>query len=69
MTMAEHEVPPRYQRLYRVALSGRSRVASVKAMCLECQGWEDGAVKAVRNCAATGCPLHAVRPFRQANSE
>lgn len=62
--MTLHEVPKRYQKLYKLALSGRSRTASIKAMCLECQGWDAGCRAAVRDCAATGCPLHSVRPFQ-----
>lgn len=58
-----HEVPPKFQGVYKRALAG-SRPAAVKCMCLMCQGYEDGAVQAVRECAALGCPLHAVRPFQ-----
>lgn len=59
----EETVPLRFQALYRRAISG-GRTAAVKAMCLECQGWEDGAVQGVRDCASIACPLHAVRPYQ-----
>lgn len=57
-------VPKLHHGTYRRALAGRSRTAAIKAMCLECQGWEDGAIQAVRECPSAGCPLHAVRPYQ-----
>jgi len=43
-----------------------SRVCAVKAMCLECMGYEAGAIDAIRDCQSVACPLHAVRPFQDA---
>lgn len=57
-------VPKIHEALYRRALTGDSRASSIKAMCLECQGWTDGAMRAVRDCPTVRCPLHAVRPYR-----
>ncbi len=47
--------------VFRRAFEGRSLRAAVTAKCLECV-WLD--LKAIRECAATECPLHEVRPFR-----
>lgn len=57
-------IPVSAQNTYRRALAG-SRPSAVKAACLECQGWEDGARQAIRDCPSVGCPLHAVRPFQR----
>lgn len=61
--IVQRGIPVSAQNTYRRALAG-SRPAAVKALCLECQGWEDGARKAIRDCPSVGCPLHAVRPFQ-----
>lgn len=60
----KQEVPVRFQGLYRRAVAGTSRAASIKCMCLECQGWNDGVVAAVRDCVSRACPLWAVRPYQ-----
>lgn len=62
------EVPTMYRGLYRKAVGGNSRAASIKCMCLECQGCTDGARAAVRDCPSRACPLWAVRPY-QVNDE
>ena len=62
--IVQRGIPISAQNTYRRALAG-SRPAAVKAACLECQGWEDGARQAVRDCPSVGCPLHAVRPFQK----
>lgn len=62
--ISQRGVPVSAQNTYRRALGG-SRPSAVKAMCLECQGWEDGARQAIRDCPSLGCPLHAVRPFQK----
>ncbi len=64
LEIASQGVPVSVQNTYRRALAG-SRPAAVKAMCLACQGWEDGARQAIRDCPSVGCPLHAVRPFQK----
>lgn len=61
--IVQQGIPTSAQATYRKALAG-NRPAAVKAMCLACQGWEDGARKAIRDCPSVGCPLHAVRPFQ-----
>lgn len=62
--IADRGIPQSWQNTYRRALAG-SRPAAVKALCGECQGWEDGARQAIRDCPSVGCPLHAVRPFQK----
>lgn len=57
-------IPQSWQATYRKALNG-NRPAATKAMCGMCQGWEDNARKAIRECADLGCPNHAVRPFQK----
>lgn len=64
LEIANQGVPISAQGIYRRALAG-NRPAAVKAMCLSCQGWEDGARQAIRDCPSVGCPLHAVRPFQK----
>ena len=60
----ENYVPSMYRDLYSRAQSGKSRQASIKAMCLECQGWEGKEARvAVKNCTNVKCPLHSVRPY------
>lgn len=62
--IADQQIPQSWQNLYRKALAG-NRPAAVKVFCGYCQGWEDGARQAIRDCPSVGCPLHAVRPFQK----
>lgn len=62
--IAQQGIPQSWQATYRKALTG-NRPAAVKTMCGMCQGWEDGARQAIRDCPSVGCPLHAVRPFQK----
>ncbi|MCK9598489.1 MAG: hypothetical protein M0R06_05570 [Sphaerochaeta sp.] len=55
-------LPTAYERVYRTAMKGKSRLAAVKAFCLECCGWER---EQVHDCTDTGCPLWPYRPFRR----
>jgi predicted transcriptional regulator len=64
LEIANRGIPTSWHGIYRRALAG-SRPAAVKALCGECQGWEDGARQAIRDCPSVGCPLHAVRPFQK----
>jgi hypothetical protein len=54
-----HDFPKRYQETYRKAMSGRSKVAAIKAHCLMCVGYS---AKEVRLCTARACPLYPYRP-------
>lgn len=60
----QQQIPTSWQGIYRKALAG-NRPAAVKCFCGYCQGWEDGARQAIRDCPSVGCPLHAVRPFQK----
>jgi hypothetical protein len=55
------EVPRIHRETYLRAATKRSRVAAVKAFCLECMGWQKGEV---RKCTALTCPLWSYRPYR-----
>lgn len=68
LEIANRGIPQSWQNTYRRGLSG-SRPAAVKCLCGECQGWEDGARQAIRDCPSVGCPLHAVRPFQKKASK
>jgi hypothetical protein len=59
-----YEVPDQFKAIYEKAVDGGSRSARIKAFCCMCQGFEPGARQAVRECASTDCPLHAVRPYQ-----
>lgn len=52
---------PRAAKVFRLAYSGSSRVAAVKAFCLDCNGYDYAAIK---NCTAPACPLYLYRPGR-----
>lgn len=54
-------MPSSCRRGYRLAVAGRSLRAAVKAVCLECVGWQRPEVTA---CSAVACPLWAMRPFQ-----
>lgn len=59
--------PDRYKALFRQVHGGsRSFTRCIKAMCLECVGFE---VKAVRECTGYACPLYNVRPYQRGDSE
>lgn len=54
-------VPKASKRAYLVAVAGRSRKAGIRAMCMECVGFDR---TAVRECSALACALWAYRPFQ-----
>lgn len=56
--MTDRDVPRRFQRLYRLAMTGRSQSAAIWSLCLECMAY---VADAVRDCTDTGCPLFAYR--------
>ena len=56
--MRPYDVPPKYQRLYEKAKSGKSRRAGIRCHCLMCVGWR---AKEVELCTAIECPLYAYR--------
>ncbi len=59
--VAEHH-PSRlklFQRVYAQQASPRERI---KAFCLECNGFEENAI---RGCGASACPLYDIRPYQR----
>jgi len=60
--MNERNIPKIYQKIYRKAMSGKSKSAGIKAFCQECVGY-------VRNeialCSDTECPLYPYRPYKK----
>jgi hypothetical protein len=58
--MTLEDVPPRYRKLYKKAMSGKSRKAGIRAHCLMCVALVP---KEAALCTATACPLF---PYRQA---
>lgn len=59
--MAVPEIPERYQNMYKLAMSGKSRSAAIRCHCLECVCWS---MTEVQRCHITTCPLHAYRNQR-----
>ena len=55
------QMPESCRRTYVAAVKGRSLAACVKAMCLECVGWQR---REITNCTGLACPLWAKRPFQ-----
>ena len=55
------DMPMSCRNNYKMAISGRSRKAAVKAFCLECMGWER---TEVHNCNTITCPLHPYKPYK-----
>jgi hypothetical protein len=35
------DIPTKYEKLYKRAMSGKSRKAAIRAFCLECVGWSE----------------------------
>jgi len=54
-------MPERYRANYDQAVSGRSRAAAVKAICLECVCFQK---EEVRLCTSLACPLYPYRPYK-----
>ncbi len=53
-------IPVSYRGNYDRAMSGKSMKCAIKAMCLECMGWDR---EEVRLCCSPACPLYPYRPF------
>jgi hypothetical protein len=60
--VAEH-CPSRLWLLQRVYQGQTSPRECIKAFCLECNGWEEAAI---RDCTAKACPLYRLRPYQKA---
>ena len=52
-----------FRKVYRGKASPRQ---CIKAFCLECNGWEEAAI---RGCTATACPIWGLRPYRVAQEK
>jgi hypothetical protein len=55
------EIPLRYRGQYLRATEGQSPTTAIRALCMECQGYD---FDAVATCDLEGCPLWAFRPRR-----
>ncbi len=55
------QMPQVYRPVYKRAMTGKSRVAAVKAFCLECVGH---ARKEITLCTSPACPLYPYRPYK-----
>ena len=55
------DTPETMRKTYLRAVSGRSKLAAIRAFCAECCGWQR---EEVRLCTAPACPLYPYRPFR-----
>ena len=63
--VAEH-YPSRmglFRKVYQWQASPRQ---CIKAFCLECNGWEESAI---RVCTATACPIWRLRPYQSQKRE
>lgn len=60
-TLREHEIPKKYEALYKRAMTGKSRKDSIRAHCLMCGGWQEVEVE---KCTAVLCPLYPHRMGR-----
>ena len=56
------EMPKRCVETYLRAVRGKSRPAAIKALCMECCGWQR---REVALCTALACPLFLYRPFKE----
>jgi hypothetical protein len=54
-------IPPVYQQNYKIAISGKSRAAAIKAKCLDCTNFQR---VEVADCLVETCPLWPYRPYR-----
>lgn len=51
-----------YSGVFKKAKSGKSRLAAIKAKCLECCGFQRSEVQ---RCTVETCPLHPYRPYQK----
>ena len=56
----KEQIPKKYKAIYNKAIQHKSRVAAVKAQCLECVGWQRVEVQL---CTDLACPLYLYRPY------
>ncbi len=58
------QMPESYRNCYRKAVSGKSKAAGLKSLCLECVGWQR---TEITDCTDEGCPLWPYQPYRNAS--
>jgi hypothetical protein len=56
------QMPLKSRSTYRRAVGGKSRLAGIKAFCMECCVHDRAAI---RDCTALACPLYPYRPFQE----
>jgi len=49
-----------YRKVYRKAMTGKSRVAAIRAKCQDCCLWDKAEIA---DCRAPTCPLYPYRPY------
>ena len=54
-------IPKAYRKTFEAAYAGKSRVAAVKAKCLECAVFDK---KVIKDCDSACCPLVPFRPYQ-----
>ena len=59
------KIPQVYQQNYKAAMSGKSRTAAIKAMCLDCTNWQR---VEITNCPIETCPIWLYRPYRSSEN-
>lgn len=52
------DVPERYERLYKLAMTGRRRAEAIRMFCIECMGYQSAEVP---RCTDPHCPLYLYR--------
>jgi hypothetical protein len=58
---------PSRMGLFRKVYHGQASPRQcIKAFCLECNGWEEAAI---RDCTATTCPIWGLRPYQAQEKE
>lgn len=57
---------PRFDPIERARKNPKSRKLAIAAKCFDCQGRYDdpGVNDRIRSCLTPGCPLYAVRPYK-----
>ena|ERR1017187_4860033 len=55
-----------YPLFYRVYAGQLGKVAAIKAKCLDCSCWQQGAIT---NCTVQTCPLWSIRPYQKGEEE
>ena len=57
------QMPKRYRKMYKKAMTGKARQIAVRSFCLECCGYQE---REVTLCTDLGCPLYSYRETAEA---